>query len=89
MEAFIATLIIFLWPHNQVGGEILSFEVVSVSLDSALVSWELGDRVTSLEIVCSPLRVNYYTVTPVRSHVMEDYLRTFFRSRTLSPPLSS
>ena len=46
METFIATLIIFLWPHNQVGGEILSFEVVSVSLDSALVSWELGDRVT-------------------------------------------
>ena len=70
METFIATLIIFLSQHNQVGGEILSFEVVSVSLDSALVTWELGDRVTSLEIVCSPLRVNYYTVTPVRSQFM-------------------
>ena len=71
---------IFLSPNSQVCGKILSFEVVSVSLDSALVRWEVGDGLRSLEIVSSPLRVNYYTVTPV-----ENPLTTSLQLTGLSP----
>ena len=67
LEILLVSLMTFSSPLGQVCGNIVSFEVDSVSLDSAVVRWEVGGResLDRLEVVSSPLRVNYYTVRPV------------------------
>ena len=67
LEILLVSLMTFSSPLGQVCGNIVSFEVDSVSLDSAVVRWEVGgmESLDRLEVVSSPLRVNYYTVRPV------------------------